>query len=153
MSPAPILRAADPADAPALALLHDRAFPYEAWEPSSLIRLLGLPCIHARLADSGLRAPAGFILALIVGGEAEVLTLCVDPAQRRRGLARALLADLYEQARRGRAIRAVLEVAADNEVALALYRGEGFAPVGRRPGYYRRPDTAPADAVILARQL
>ena len=39
------------------------------------------------------------------------------------------------------------------EQALALYRGEGFAPVGRRPGYYRRPDTAPADAVILARQL
>ncbi|MDE2227537.1 MAG: GNAT family N-acetyltransferase [Alphaproteobacteria bacterium] len=147
-----MLRPAASADVDALAQLHARSFPAEPWERGALARLLVLPKMHARLAESG-RFPAGFILALVVGGEAEILTLCVDPGLRRRGLARALLADLYAAARAIQSARVVLEVAADNAIGRALYAAEGFAAIGRRPFYYRRPDAPAVDALILARPL
>ena len=146
---APGLRPIAVADLDALTRLHARAFPEDPWERPALGRLIALPKMHGRLFLRD-RTPVGFLLALVVGGEAEVLTLCVDPAARRRGVARALLADLYAAARAARASRVVLEVAADNETARSLYAAEGFATVGRRPFYYRRPGTA-ADALILAR--
>lgn len=149
---APQLRTAVGADVDILARLHGLAFPEDPWERQALSRLIALPKMHARLAEAGGR-PAGFMLALVVGGEAEVLTLCVDPAARRRGVARALLADLYAAACVARASRIVLEVAADNETARALYAAEGFAAVGRRAFYYRRPAAVATDALILARPL
>jgi ribosomal-protein-alanine N-acetyltransferase len=42
-----------------------------------------------------------------------------------------------------------LEVAAENEAALALYSTLGFSPAGRRVKYYGRPDGPAVDAVIL----
>lgn len=149
---APQLRTAVDADAEILARLHGLAFPEDPWESRALSRLVALPTMHARLAFTD-RKPIGFLLALVVGGEAEVLTLCVDPALRRRGIARALLADLYTAARVARASRVVLEVAADNEMARSLYAAEGFTAIGRRPFYYRRPAAKAADALILARPL
>jgi len=146
------LRTAADADVDVLARLHGLAFPDDPWERGALSRLLTLPKMHARLAEAGSQ-PAGFVLALVVGGEAEILTLCVDPITRRRGVARALLADLYAVARDARSSRIVLEVAADNDGARALYAAEGFSAVGRRPFYYRRPDAVAADALILARPL
>ncbi|HVA35540.1 MAG TPA: ribosomal protein S18-alanine N-acetyltransferase [Stellaceae bacterium] len=146
------LRAAEAADLDALAQLHALSFPHDPWERGALARLLALPKIHARLAVDD-RQPLGFVLALVVAGEAEILTLCVAPGARRRGVARALLAELYAIARGAQSARVVLEVAADNEIARALYAAEGFTAVGRRPFYYRRPDAAAADALILARSL
>lgn len=149
---APLVRTAADADIDILARLHGLAFPEDPWEGRTLSRLIALPKMHARLAEAN-GQPVGFVLALVVGGEAEVLTLCVDPAVRRRGIARVLLADLYAAARVACVSRVVLEVAADNETARSLYAAEGFAAVGRRPFYYRRPAAAAADALILARPL
>jgi [ribosomal protein S18]-alanine N-acetyltransferase len=143
-------RAADGADAGSLARLHARCFPADPWSRAALERLLTLPGAFLRAAPGPGGAPAGFILALIAGGEAEILTLCVAPGARRRGVARTLLTALYARAQAACAARLVLEVAADNPEARALYAAEGFATVGRRPGYYRRKYGA-ADALILAR--
>jgi ribosomal-protein-alanine N-acetyltransferase len=148
----PVLRPVDAADLDPVVQLHAAAFPEDPWERSALARLLALPKIHARLAVHDAH-PVGFILALVVGGEAEILTLCVDPGVRRGGVARVLLADLYTAAQAVGSARVVLEVAADNAAARALYAAEGFAAVGRRPFYYRRRDAAAADALILARPL
>lgn len=84
-----------------------------------------------------------FVLARCVAGEGEVLTLATHPDHRRKGLARAALAAFCADCD-----AVVLDVAADNAPALALYRSLGFDQVGRRPGYYRRSDTA-VDALIL----
>ncbi|HZL56606.1 MAG TPA: GNAT family N-acetyltransferase, partial [Bryobacteraceae bacterium] len=64
--------------------------------------------------------------------EAELLNLGVDPAWRRRGVASALLSTLREVARGD----ILLEVAAPNAVAIALYERQGWVRTGVRPGYY-----------------
>lgn len=52
--------------------------------------------------------------------------LAVDPACRRDGVARALLAEVYGRARTGGFDRVTLHVWADNATARALYEREGF---------------------------
>ena len=147
------VREALPGDVADLALLHAEAFPFEPWDRDSLARLIALPAIRARVIEDGRRAKLGFLLALVVAGEAEIVTLCVAPDYRRRGVARALLADLESLARAAQSSRLVLEVAADNHPALRFYESCGFTPIGRRAAYYRRGGAAPADAVMLARDL
>ena len=46
-----------------------------------------------------------------------------------------------------------LEVAADNPAAIALYRKQGFAEIGRREGYFARANGQPATALVMARNL
>jgi GNAT superfamily N-acetyltransferase len=50
----------------------------------------------------------------------------VDPASRRRGYSRAVMAALVSWAAERGATRAYLEVTADNEPAIALYASLGF---------------------------
>src|SRR6202162_1235397 len=79
-------------------------------------------------------------------GEAQVLTLTVAPAARRRGLARALLRRFLDDALRLGAEQCFLEVRLSNAAAIALYRAEGFVPVARRAGYHPAADGAGARA-------
>lgn len=88
----------------------------------------------------------------IVAGEAEVLTICVEPACQGTGAGRAMLARLMHVARDAGAHSVFLEVAVDNTRARALYDAAGFALSGHRRGYYRRP-TGPVDALVLVRDL
>ncbi len=136
---------AAPADAPALAALHAAAFPSaEAWGPDALRLMLEMP------GAFGLHAPGqGFALARVAADEAEVLTLAVAPALRRRGLGGALLATAMAGAVARGAAAMFLEVSAGNAAARALYAGAGFIEVGRRRRYY--PDGA--DALVLRRGL
>lgn len=98
-------------------------------------------------ADGELLGWAGLLL---VTGAAEVLTVGVVPAARRRGLARLMLADLYAEAVRRGATELFLEVRVDNAAAIALYLAEGFAEIGRRRGYY---DNGRVDALVMRREL
>lgn len=94
-----------------------------------------------------------FALGRAAADEAELLTLATDPAHRRQGHGRgALKAFEAEAARRG-AGRAFLEVARSNAPAIALYQAESFSLAGTRPGYYRAPDGASIDALILTKTL
>ncbi|MDE2583284.1 MAG: GNAT family N-acetyltransferase [Rhodospirillales bacterium] len=130
------------AAAAAMAAIHAESFPAgEAWDGSAFAAQLAQPGVFGRLDPQG-----GLVLARIAGDEAEILTLGVVPASRRRGLGRALLAAaLAEAAARG-ARRVFLEVAVANQPALALYAAAGFTPVGRRRGYYADGQ----DALVLS---
>ncbi|HET6876527.1 MAG TPA: ribosomal protein S18-alanine N-acetyltransferase [Jatrophihabitans sp.] len=86
----------------------------------------------------------------VVADEAEILTVGVIPAARRRGVARRLLAELLAAARQRGAADAYLEVRVDNVAARALYADEGFAEIGVRRGYY---DRGRVDAVVMHREL
>ncbi|MGC5615715.1 ribosomal protein S18-alanine N-acetyltransferase [Georgenia sp. Z1491] len=80
------------------------------------------------------------------GEETQVMTVGVDPAHRRRGLATRLLGELVDRARRAGSRSVVLEVRADDDGARALYERAGFEAVGIRPRYYQRSGR---DAVVM----
>ena len=82
------------------------------------------------------RALLGFVIFWVVHDEIHILNVAVDPPVRRRGVARALLAELLERGRRQGLSLATLEVRKSNAGALALYEELGFRPVGVRKGYY-----------------
>ncbi|MCX7646250.1 MAG: GNAT family N-acetyltransferase [Rhodobacteraceae bacterium] len=88
-----------------------------------------------------------FLVGRTVADEAELLTLAVPPELRRHGLGRRLLRAFHARALARGAEEAFLEVAEDNAAARALYRAEGWAEVGRRPGYH-----APGIAALLMRR-
>lgn len=78
------------------------------------------------LADGG-----GLALLGLRGERGWVAGMGVVPAQRRRGLGRALMAALIDQAR-ARGVRTLmLEVLEDNARAIALYRAFGFRETRR----------------------
>jgi len=91
----------------------------------------------------------GFILVRAAAGEAEVLTLAVKPAARRRGVGLALVIMGAEEAFRRGATEMFLEVSCMNLPAIALYKRLGFTAIGRRPGYYTAPDGRREDALVL----
>lgn len=149
-TPASGLRPIGPFDLDVAAALHAACFD-DAWSVADIAAVLASPGSFGILSICA-GAPAGLALARVAADEAEILSIGVLPDRRRRGTARALLAGVAARAAEAGATRLFLEVAADNRAARALYLREGFAQVGRRPGYYRRGGQA-VDALILARAL
>jgi ribosomal-protein-alanine N-acetyltransferase len=64
------------------------------------------------------------------------MNIAVAPEHRRRGVARRLLAELFERAG-GDSARYTLEVRRSNQEAIDLYESEGFRAAGLRPRYYQ----------------
>jgi ribosomal-protein-alanine N-acetyltransferase len=82
----------------------------------------------------------GYLVARAAADEGEILNVSVAPPHRRRGLARALTRHALERLA-ARGVAAVyLEVRESNVAARRLYESLGFAIVGRRAKYYRRPE-------------
>ena len=133
-----------------LAAMHAVCFPEEPWNAAVMDRLRALG-VFGRLAWQD-KEPIGFVLVRDLGDEAEVLSLGVLPAARRRGVGRALLAAVVAEAERRGLASVVLEVAAANTPARRLYAGAGFVQVGRRPGYYRHLGEG-GDGLILRRAI
>lgn len=72
---------------------------------------------------------------MLVGDEAHVTTIAVDPGEQ-SGVGSALLLALVDQARNVGAAALTLEVRVSNERARALYAQFGFVPAGVRKRYY-----------------
>lgn len=108
--------------------------------------------IAGALADPfgiALVEPQGFLLGRLVAGEAEILTLAVDPVARRQGIGARLVRRFVEEMRDRGAESAFLEVAATNLAAQSLYAQAGFLPRGRRKEYYRDAVGRAVDALVL----
>ena len=131
-------------DPEALARLHAACFAVpRPWSAGEIAAVLASP------GAALLRHPEGFAIGRAVAGEAELLTLAVDPARRRRGAGAALLAAFEARARAEGAAEAVLEVAERNGPARALYARAGWREAGRRPRYYADGQ----DALVLRKTL
>ena len=121
----------DAEQAVALAPIHAASFE-EAWNAPALARLLGAGAARALAAFAGYeRRPLGFVLAFVAADEAEILTIAVDPALRRTGIAARLLRALHSELAQEGIGRVYLEVAADNTAALSLYRRFGFIDLAK----------------------
>ncbi len=84
--------------------------------------------------------------------EVHLLNLSVARHWQGRGIGRALLEHLCDEARRSGAVRMFLEVRPSNAAGLALYRSAWFSPIGRRRGYYPALQGR-EDAIVMTREL
>lgn len=86
------------------------------------------------------RGIAGFAIVefLLENGRriGHIVTIDVSPALRRQGVGRQLMDELLDFCRKARAVLLRLEVAVDNDAALAFYGGLGFTETGRIRGFY-----------------
>lgn len=94
-------------------------------------------------------ALVGFGGIWLMVDEAHITTMAVLPENRRSGVATALLLELLQEARRGGARVATLDVRVSNNEAQRLYRSFGFVEVGRRIRYY---DDNGEDALVMTTQ-
>jgi ribosomal-protein-alanine N-acetyltransferase len=151
-----VITTARVADAHALAEIHARAFP-RPWGEHEIEALLAEPAVFGLLARRanfmGSMSPIGFILVRAVAGEAEVLTIAVDPARRGQGHGRKLLQAATDRLKRDRVDRLFLEVEEGNAPAVGLYAATGFREVGRRKGYYAKAGAPPAAALVMRRDI
>ncbi len=147
----PALAALDTGHARAAARLHALSFAH-GWSELEFEGLIAAPSGYGEAAlDPRSGALLGFVLSRGAAGEAEVLTLAVDPAHRRRGIGRRLLDHHLARLARAGIGTLALEVEDANAAARALYGAARFAEVGRREAYYRGPDGRRAAALILRR--
>lgn len=106
--------------------------------------------IDSLLATSGavlLEKNGGFAIFRTAGPEAELLTIAVDPASRRKGVAQSLL----QQAHIELGVKQVfLEVAKTNYPAINLYKKCGYNIKAERPNYYKREDGSKISALVMA---
>ena len=79
---------------------------------------------------------AGYSGLMLIGEDAHVTTIAVDPAWHRHKVATRLMLNLAEEARRRGASNLTLEVRVSNHPAQELYRRFGFRPAGIRKNYY-----------------
>ena len=141
----------DRSTAPVAAALHAVAGLHEAWGEDAISALLTSPEVAGDLVVTRETRPRWvFVLWRVAVDEAEILTICVSPESRRRGLGRWLLDRAWDRARAQGAAQLILEVAIDNHPALALYKAAGFQATGRRPRYYKT-DHGIVDALIMAK--
>jgi [ribosomal protein S18]-alanine N-acetyltransferase len=154
------LRDAGVADVAVLSALHAGCFE-DSWSTQSMIEVMASPGVHAwiavvnaprSLSPTGV-LPAGFAITRVAADEAELLSLGVLEAFRRKGVASALIAQAIEHVAARGAKKLFLEVAENNAAALALYTASGFTRVGRRPDYYRARDGAMTAALTLRRHV
>ncbi|MEV7397394.1 GNAT family N-acetyltransferase [Aeromicrobium sp. NPDC092404] len=86
-----------------------------------------------------------YAVIAVAGDVADLERIAVMPSRRRRGVARGLLDALTVAAGAQGATRMLLEVAADNDAALAFYESYGFTTISTRVGYY----PGGVDAVVM----
>jgi [ribosomal protein S18]-alanine N-acetyltransferase len=129
------------------AALHKAAGFHETWTVNEFIGLLATGADGRLTTLDGV--PVGLIMWRVAADEAEILTICTVPGQRRLGVGTHLL-DAAIGALESLAIkRLFLEVAIDNAPAIALYRAFGFADAGLRRAYYARPEGR-IDALVMS---
>jgi len=150
------IRPLGPLDVSVVAQIHREAFGSEAWDARAIMDIMGMPGATGRIAlDSALgdHRPLGFSLLLLVANDAELLTVAVHQAARRRRVGMALVEDFLDIGTEAGAANAFLEVAEDNVPAQRLYARLGFRQEGVRRDYYRRPGNKRVAAHLLRRNL
>ena len=120
-------------DIPAVAALEAACFSLP-WSEEGLQEELDNPFARFLVAVDG-DTVVGYMGMHVIAGEGAVTNVAVDPARRRKGIARTLIRhsaadDLF---------RITLEVRESNTAARTLYEQEGFVCDGVRPRFYEHP--------------
>jgi ribosomal-protein-alanine N-acetyltransferase len=109
---------------------------------------LARPWARVRVARIDRGIVVGYSLFWHVADEVHLLNVAVAPPERRRGVGRALMDDLFAYARQHSVSQILLEVRASNAAAIALYESLGFERLRIRAKYYADGE----DAVEMLRK-
>lgn len=123
---------------------------WRAHDYQVLARDPGGMLLVAESDDATPPAVVGFSALYRVDAEAELWSLAVNPAHRRKGIARAMLREAWRRLLGAGVKKLFLEVRESNLPAVELYRSFGFQPLARRRDYYQNPAE---DALVLACKL
>jgi [ribosomal protein S18]-alanine N-acetyltransferase len=121
------------ADLPAVISIERRSFP-TPWSLAMFVLELSKPGGICLAAEDGDGALIGYLVCARYDEVWHLMNVAISPDRRRRGIARALIARLFEEA--GTGARYTLEVRVSNRVAIAMYERLGFRSAGRRRSYY-----------------
>jgi ribosomal-protein-alanine N-acetyltransferase len=119
----------------AILAIEQASFGNDAY-PESLFRLYAADRRTLFLVAEGGDEIRGYIIARRDRWGAEIVSLAVHPASRRRGIGRTLLAAAVRRMRRRKAHSIRLMVHMNNTHAASFYRGLGFRSTARVPEYY-----------------
>ena len=152
------LRLADSGDAPLLAVIEREASAFP-WSDVQLANACDVqassdkstPREHVVVVEQNEKV-CGFIIYTQLLDEGAIHNIAVSPACQRRGMARALLAEVLDVFARDGASRVLLEVRASNAAAQCLYSSFGFELDGVRKNYYPSNGTR-EDALLMSKPL
>lgn len=131
-------------DVDAVVQLQEHAMPADAWTSGKLADEIGRGDRSWWVARKNGKL-VGCAGGQVAAGELCIFSVCVDPQQRRQGIAQRLLERVATDGRALAAETVTLEVRTDNDPAISLYHVLGLEDVGVRPHYYHDR----ADALIM----
>ena len=133
------VRKAAEEDLAVLAAIEREVFTGEAWTEGMFRVYIDMPEAVFLVAEEN-ETVVGYIVIETVTPDADIFNVCVIPSHRRKGIARALLAEGMRKAREIPGVSAfTLACRASNTPARTLYESLGFVYEGARPGYYTHP--------------
>jgi ribosomal-protein-alanine N-acetyltransferase len=130
--------------------IEESVFPETAWTTETFwAELARAPDSRAYFVATQPATVVGYAGVLCVGADADVQTIAVSSTHRHRGIADTLMRQLLQTAEERGASRVFLEVGADNNAAIALYRRWEFEVTANRADYYGLG----RDAVVMRKML
>lgn len=139
------IRAAKEGDILSVGLIERESFA-DPWGSREFTSALESPHTIFLVAVDADGIVSGYVIALAVHDEAEILNLAVRHVDRGKGVGAGLLDAALGQAIARGAASIYLEVRESNEAARRLYTSRGFDEVSRRVKYYHSPVE---DALVL----
>ncbi len=134
------------ADLPQVVLLEKQIFP-DPWPQSAFLEQITDGGWGAIVAEADDRI-IGYACYFISDGECHLTNIAVDPACRRKSVARKLLKAILGIVQESGCEYLLLEVRPSNVEARAFYERFGFTLLNRKSNYYRHPVE---DALVLVR--
>ncbi len=131
-----------------LSEMHRMSFLQDPWSAEAIELLLMGSGVFAMVVTQT-EQPIGFLMWREVAGEAEILTICILPEHRTKGVASHLLQKFYSETKDNGVSKIFLEVNENNKAAIILYEKNGFEAVGRRKDYYGGKGCQKQDALIM----
>lgn len=141
-----IVRKAEPADAPAMALIEAESFE-DPWSEEALQKELTENRVAFYLVGELDGEVVGYAGLWWLDDEGHITNVAVREDCRGRGVGKAILDVLISFTGEEGITDYTLEVREDNERALLFYESLGFSQEGRRPNYYGNKD-----AIIMWRR-
>ena len=128
-----------------LAKIHAASFTFapRPWTEAEFESLLNSPNVKV------FQRTGGFAIFRFAGPEAELLTIAVDPAFRRQGIAKELMSAGHESAKLAGVKEVFLEVSEENSAAKSLYEQIGYEVRAVRKNYYIGPNGQKINGLVM----